>query len=334
MLNMNSLITIGIPVYNVEKYVEECIMSVLNQTYNNMDIIIIDDRGTDNSMKIVESIIKKYHGNKTIRIISHDKNKGLSEARNTAIKNANGEYLYFIDSDDYMTNDCIEVLYHTIMNNDVDFVAASYQEVNEDGSDRHIAKKLKDVTIKRDNVIKEFFFKNYSQNNIATTWNKLFKLDFLRKNNLSFIPGIFYEDNIFTFQICTLCKSFTFISNTTYFYRQRNNSIMHTGKESFTEKEIKDRCFVLKKEKECLKYYINYIFFDRILLQYCEESYFYAKGYMNHNKEGIMLQMYIKNFLYYPLDIVDLFKIKKNFYKHLFFWMINKLPYCIIKKIL
>lgn len=333
-MNNKYLVTIAIPVYNVEKYISECILSALNQSYNNIEIIIVDDRGRDNSMIIVESIINKYHGNKTIRIISHDKNKGLSEARNTAIRNAKGDYLYFMDGDDYITNDCIEILLHSMKENEVDFIAASYQEINEDGSNRHITKTLENITIKEDKAIKRYFFKDYSQNNITTTWNKLFKLHFLRKNNLSFIPGIFYEDNIFTLQICTLCKSFTSMSNTTYFYRQRNNSIMHTGIESFTEKEVKDRSFVLKKEKEYLKFYINCVFFDKMILQFCEESYFYTKGYMDHNKEGLMLQPYIKDFLYYPLDIVNLLKIRKNTCKHLFFWIINKLPYCIIKKTL
>ena len=102
-------VSIIIPVYNVAPYIIRCLDSIYNQSYPNLEVIIIDDCGTDNSMAIIDSYLTSDQHDIT-RIIHHHKNQGLSIARNTGINNANGEYLYFIDSDDYITSNCIKTL--------------------------------------------------------------------------------------------------------------------------------------------------------------------------------------------------------------------------------
>ena len=98
---MNSpLVSIGIPVYNVEPYIEKCLLSVLNQTYQNLEILIVDDLGTDKSMDVVAGLQQSHPFGNCIKIIRHPENRGLGEARNTVIENAEGKYLYFVDSDD------------------------------------------------------------------------------------------------------------------------------------------------------------------------------------------------------------------------------------------
>ncbi len=101
-------ISIIIPIFNVEKYIIECLNSVFSQTYKNIEIIIIDDCGTDKSMEIIYNFIKVYPSKKNVIIIQHPYNKGLSSARNTGIRNATGKYIYFLDSDDYISPNCIE----------------------------------------------------------------------------------------------------------------------------------------------------------------------------------------------------------------------------------
>ena len=92
-------VSIIIPVYNVDSYIETCLQSVFNQTYQNIEVIIVDDCGTDHSMEIVEKVVSTYKGTFSIKILHHNLNSGLSAARNTGIKNATGEYIYFLDSD-------------------------------------------------------------------------------------------------------------------------------------------------------------------------------------------------------------------------------------------
>ena len=106
---MNTRVSIIIPVYNVEPYIEECLQSVANQTMTEgVECIIVDDCGQDNSMEIVHSFVKNYKGNVNFRVLYHGKNRGLSAARNTGIMAATGKYLYFLDSDDRISHECMK----------------------------------------------------------------------------------------------------------------------------------------------------------------------------------------------------------------------------------
>ena len=120
---MNNIkVSIIIPIYNVEPYIERCIISVLNQSYKNIEIIIINDCTPDKSIELINKLLNnKYSSTENIHILNHEKNKGLSAARNTGIMNATGDYLYFLDSDDSITHDCIEVLVNALSLN-IDFV--------------------------------------------------------------------------------------------------------------------------------------------------------------------------------------------------------------------
>ena len=127
---MNSpVVTIGIPVYNVEPYIEKCLLSVLNQTYQNLEILVVDDLGTDKSMDIVVGLQQSHPLGSCIKIIRHSENRGLGEARNTAIENAVGKYLCFVDSDDYIEPETIEVLLKEAEEYDTDVVLASSRKI-------------------------------------------------------------------------------------------------------------------------------------------------------------------------------------------------------------
>ena len=117
------LITLSMPIYNVEKYIERALLSALNQTYQNLEILIVDDLGHDNSMDIVYQLKSTHPRGNCIRIITHKKNLGLGGTRNTAIESAQGKYLYFMDSDDAIVPDCIENLYNIISQ---DFIFSIY----------------------------------------------------------------------------------------------------------------------------------------------------------------------------------------------------------------
>jgi glycosyltransferase involved in cell wall biosynthesis len=114
-------ISLVFPVYNVAAYVRDSLLSALEQSYSNIEYLIIDDRGTDNSMDIVNSHSRK----EAIRIIKHPKNRGLGGTRNTAILEATGEYLFFLDSDDILLNNAIELLVDLLKEDDYDMIAAS-----------------------------------------------------------------------------------------------------------------------------------------------------------------------------------------------------------------
>ncbi|OAV73125.1 Hyaluronan synthase [Bacteroidales bacterium Barb6] len=219
-------------VYNVEDYVERALLSALNQTYKDIEYLIVDDKGNDKSMDIVRNIIFTHPRREYVRIIEHPVNFGLGAARNSAIDAAKGKYLYFMDSDDEITSDCIQKLYGKMMETDVDVICGTYSQI--DGTTVSHS-KTKDV-IEKD---KEQMVLSYFNNRFPVTiWNKFYKISLIQTNNIKCVPHQTIEDNYFTFQILINAQSYSTISDITYIQHIRNTSITG-GREGWNEKIFK-----------------------------------------------------------------------------------------------
>lgn len=327
---MKPLITIGIPVYNVEKYISECLSSVFSQTYENFEIIIVDDRGSDKSMTIVDNMIAKCNIKDSIKIIKQPYNMGLGMARNTIINNAHGDYLYFIDSDDVITSDCISYLYKKVSEQNLDFACCSMEETDESlkTTDKQIFETK--YCPNNDSVLK-FSFIDKHKMPLCYGWNKLYKVDFLRNNNISFTNGIFYEDSFFFLKLISHTNRCAFFDKDTYKYRQRLNSITNINPGTFREKEIKDMTYTLKLEKEYIKRYKRTDIYSDIILSYAKKSFFCLRSYINNNNGNINIKPYYKDLLYYPSCLIEILNFKNNIFQNLFFWFLNKIPYSIQK---
>ena len=207
-------ISIVIPIYNVEQYLRECIDSVIKQTYENLEIILVNDGSKDNSLNICKEYLDK---DKRIRIIDQ-KNAGLSAARNVGLEASTGEYVMFIDSDDYMDLNACKVLYNAIEGTDYEFVSANFVFTDSNGKPWKKPKfsnkfKNKELTIK--NYRESFYFIN------APVWNKIFKREYLIENNLRFEVGLYAEDAIFTTLLYLKAQKAYYIKDVVYYYRQR-----------------------------------------------------------------------------------------------------------------
>lgn len=217
-------ISIIIPVYNVEKYLENCLEKVLNQTYKNLEIILVDDGSKDNSGKLCDEYAKM---DSRIKVI-HQKNGGLSMARNSGLDIATGKYIMFVDSDDYYELNSCELLYNEIKEKDADLVIGNYIHTKSNGEkwekplfDKELYKNFK-LSIK--DYKKSFFVMN------SVVWNKIFKREFIEKYHLRFVSGAVAEDAIFS----TFCYVHTdkayFINDIVYNYRQNDsNSTISTN---------------------------------------------------------------------------------------------------------
>lgn len=232
-----------IPAYNVEKYIKKCLDSVLNQTYNNYEIIIINDGSTDNTSKILES----YKSNKKIKIINQE-NKGLSNARNTGVSNAKGDYILFIDSDDFIEKELLEILNKTI--NDEDLVRFQIRILDETNK---IIKEYKEETFNNLNGI-EAFNKLSKYNLVELAVCYAYKKDTFLKNNYKFEEKTYHEDFGLIPYIIISSKKVTSINYIGYNYLQRKNSIMNN---TDYEKEIKKSNDVLKHYKNLIKWSQN-----------------------------------------------------------------------------
>lgn len=221
MERKESLISIIVPVYKVEKYLNSCINSILAQTYENIEIILVDDGSPDQCPQICNEYKKK---DSRIKVI-HQKNMGLSAARNTGIKNSNGEWICFIDSDDIIHKDYVKLLYETASNNDCQIALCNQQQFSKD-SEINIFENLNsdhDVTIlsKFEAVDKLFPGCGFIYH---VAWNKIYKKEVFV--NIEYPVGKIHEDTLTTYKLYLNCEKIALISDKLIFYRQRNDSIM------------------------------------------------------------------------------------------------------------
>lgn len=214
------------PVYNVGLKVKPALLSALNQTYENLEVLVIDDKGPDNSMEYVQEVINSHPKGGIVRIIDHIVNKGTGATKNSAIDNATGEYLYFMDSDDVINPDCISKLYFKAIKYDAEVVAASHAKTDESMHDYGAVSYPN--YFKRNKTLKEYTL-NERGIYLRFTWNKLYKLTFLRECNIRCIPHHLCEDLFFSFQVILNCKRFVTMSDITYHYIDNPNSLMGRG---------------------------------------------------------------------------------------------------------
>ena len=213
--NITNLISIIIPVYNVEQYLNQCIDSIVNQTYKNLEIILVDDGSTDNSSRICDEYALQ---DKRIKVI-HKENGGVSSARNFGLNIAKGEYIGFVDSDDFIERDMYEILIKTLISTNSQIVSCSINnnkyviKQNETFNKKEIFRKIKKLP--------------------CSVWNKLFSRVVL--NEILFREDIFIgEDLLFVFQAFTKANQITFIKDNKYHYRCEYNNL----KKSFNEKNM------------------------------------------------------------------------------------------------
>lgn len=261
--NINSKkISIIVPVYNVEKYLRKCVTSIINQTYKNLEIILIDDGSTDNSGIICDKLEKE---DERIKVI-HKQNEGVSVTKNLGISICTGDYIAFIDSDDFVMDDYCETLYNNLVQTNSDISIVSYNVVKEDGT--IIEKATGDNGLKKDEVIvyeeSDIIKELLKQNTIKNFVCKMYK-----KSVICYFPvGVNYEDIVFTFEVMRNAKRVVFMNKRGYNYLKRTGSITAT----ITEKNLQDfanaiydRYLIIKEEYPHLLNYNIYSFMESVV---------------------------------------------------------------------
>lgn len=237
---MEEKISVIIPIYQVEKFLNKCIESVISQTYKCLEILLIDDGSKDNCPKICDQYAKE---DKRIKII-HKENGGLSDARNMGIKNAKGDYIFFLDSDDWVDQRIISHLYMLIKKYDADIAECQYEKVYKEDAiiNNEDKEEIKVYTPKEslENLITE------RSGNRVVSWNKLYKKKLF--NQIEFPMGKIHEDEYTTYKLLYQCKKIVVTNLKFYYYRQRENSII-------SEKFNPKRLDVIQAYEEKLEFY-------------------------------------------------------------------------------
>lgn len=224
---MLPLVTISIPLFKCEEFLEKCLLSVLNQTYKNIEVTLINDQTPDNSVEIAEEFITE-HQLQNWKIYHLEENSGLSIVRNKGIDTAQGKYLFFLDSDDMITPDCIEIMVNIAEKEQLEMVVGNTIMVNlSDGRERDFFRvnPNQNTITNNEEVFRAFVNGQYS----SSSWNKLVLLDFIRKNQLYFTRGLFAQDELQSFQTALVLSRLGFINfdKTTLYYYLHSKSVIH-----------------------------------------------------------------------------------------------------------
>jgi glycosyltransferase involved in cell wall biosynthesis len=222
-------VSVIVPVYNVEKYINRCFDSIVKQTYTNIECIFVDDCSPDNCFEILNQLIAQYSGKIDFKMIKLSYNKGLSGARNKGILASTGEYVYLLDSDDEITPQCIETLVNLANKyKGVEIVQGNTKTVPEGEIEWIDFKGRKFPEYVKDNLwIKKQFLKG--AHFLFSGWNKLIKKEFLINNNLLFREGIIHEDEYWFFLVIKKLESIAFSEKYCYLYHMTQGSITHSG---------------------------------------------------------------------------------------------------------
>ena len=233
---MKEKVSIIIPVYNAEKYLEECIESVLNQKMQGIELIMIDDGSKDRSAIIMKEYMHQYPD--VIRCIFQE-NRGQSAARNRGLEIAGGEYIVFVDSDDYIGPNYIKDLYDAAIENNADMVLCDYTKVDEEG-----------------NILKEYIA-NYEEKEVRIpsyiSCNRIIKYDLFQKYSIKYKEGVICEDIPAMLELEAVAQNICVIHTAEYYYRTNPNSTTSTMK----NRNIQMNQLPFQALEECLEFYQN-----------------------------------------------------------------------------
>ncbi|MEI3337525.1 MAG: glycosyltransferase family 2 protein [Clostridium sp.] len=270
---MEELISVIIPVYNVENYIEKCIYSVINQSYKNLEIILVDDGSTDKSGVLCDKYEKI---DKRIKVI-HKENGGLSSARNMGLDCANGEYIMFLDSDDFVETTILQELYSLCYKNNVEISICNYKYINNDKEEAN--DKEENAEYIYDNI--EKFHKMFFEGKFFwMAWGKLYKRRVF--NNFRFKENQIYEDFYLIPRIILNTSKVAYTTKSLYYYTIREESIMGKSKYKINKDLIyiinenvdyfKKQCKINEQKKVCILGIILHGFQKRCVIQLKDEK--------------------------------------------------------------
>ena len=304
------MVSIIIPIYNAGKYLEEYINSILKQTYKDWECILVNDGSSDGS----DIICEYFTSNDKRFIYIYQNNSGVSIARNRGIEHANGEYLYFLDADDFITSDCIQTLanYAKLYNNP-DIICAKIDTFGLDNIHYPFCKATKYIN-NPDHIKKSYYKHEWFEMPV----NKLVRRSFIEKNKIYFYPNIRHEDTLWSFNLAYYAQSLLLIPHITYHYRINENSFITSRNYKLSSDSL---LTVLKKIKDTIKedkstftnnYYTDFIsniFISYFLAMDYDRVYKYT-GYKTIRK--LLTNLSIKDFINSPYSRgIKLFQVHR-----------------------
>ncbi len=331
---MNTRITVGIPVYNAGKYAENSILSVLNQTLTDIELLVIDDHGTDDSINTICRVAASHPRGDMLRVVDYGENRGVAYARNAVIDEARGKYIFFMDQDDIITPNALELMYTTAEKFQTETVWGSYQTVTTEsngeieGKECHVYAYPYKEFLKSDQLIL-FECRDLHENMQHMIWNILFLADFFRSNHLRFEQHGYFDDTIMHSRMQPLIQRAVLLPDVTYSW------IIHSGSASNFQyrKHIKlsEATNAIEGSRVIIdhcKTLVGKSYFDVKCAKVMKQAFFTCCGILKHRHQmdGTVSNKQLKQWLHHPATFRQILVFRRYKAANLAFWLLGKLP--------
>lgn len=326
-------VTIGMPVYGVEKYIRRCLDTVLGQTFQGtMEVLCVDDLGPDRSVEIIREVQQTHPAGQRIKILTQPKNMGCWAARNRVLQEAQGKYVYLLDSDDYISTDCIEKLYREAEEHQAEAVYGSVLPVDEEGNriDTHQEYLSQPyLVIDEENGLAKFANQGLHPTFRDYIWNTLLRRDFLTRHHIAFRQYRFCDDMVCSADVTPLVRKAVLMPDFTYYYVIRDGSLSNYQyrkeiKLDYIEESFRVYGYLRDKCRELRgKPYFEVRATKGMVLM------FYAVCGALKNKDRItpaLTAMHIKRAMRHPLGLGEIMRFGHYRTVNLGFWLLGHLP--------
>ena len=319
-------VTIGIPVYRSKDYIRQALESALVQSYPSIEFLIVDDAGEDGSMDIVRELQAAHQRGKDIRILTHHENQGVSVSRNHIIDEAQGEYLYFMDSDDVIAENTISLMMQNIHQYEAEIVFGSYEKIEMSG-EKYVY-RYPSLQLLETDALASFAYRKYAGIQ-ASACNYLVKTSLLRENHLQFIDTDYWEDLVFTFDLVTYISRAVLLPNITYTYLCRENSLSHYQQRNHIPKdEIMNNVAAINYLKRSSSLLYNKVYFPNRCYNIVMTDFYIACHILKRRNNIVpsISNREIKNLVQHPATWKQIRAFRCSRIKNMLLFLMGKLP--------
>lgn len=319
-------VTIGIPVYKSIDYVKQSIESALNQSYDAIEFLIVDDAGRDGSMDVIANFQKTHSRGQDIHIISHQKNLGVSASRNEIIEKSKGDFLYFMDSDDVIAENTIELLMQNARQYDAEIVFGSYEKIETSGE--RIEYQYPSLLLLEKDALASFAYRKYAGIQ-ASACNYLVKTALLRENNLHFIDADYWEDLVFTFDLVTYVSRAVLLPEITYTYLCHDGTLSHyKQRDVISKEEIMKNVRTIDHLKKTSSILDNKVYFPNRCYNILMTDFYMACNILKRRKDiyPYISNKKIKELMSHPASFCQICSFQDSRLKNLVLFLLGKMP--------
>ena len=324
-------VTIGIPIYNSVSCIRTSLMSALAQSYLSIEFILVDDCCNDGTFDVIDYIISSHHRHDDIRIISHSQKLGASASRNQIIDEARGEFLYFMDSDDTIAKNAIELLMQNARKYDAEIVFGSYQKIETSG--KKTIYQYPDIQLLGDDSLANFAYRKFGGIQ-ASACNYLVKLSVLREHNLHFVDVNYWEDLVFTFDLVTYIHRAVLLHQITYSYLCHENSLSHYQvRKEIAKDEILNNVKAIDVLKANTRHYSDKPYYPERCFIVMMTYFYMVCNTLKRGKNIYPPFSYneIRSLMSHPATLKEIWTFRHMRFKNLLLYFIGKLPsfFCV-----